>query len=204
MIVLIEGVDFTGKTTIAQMLKKHIDSISDDGCVYFHNPEGLNDESRELYDKIKNTKDQTLKDIYLLQSHYLNQKKINKLAKTTNVVVDRSIFTYCMYNMNGDDDSVISLTEHLFDFPKYHFDYAIGLNADIEELQRRAKNRGHNDVLDDYFLKHLVSIKRHMDNFEYTTVFDSDVRLCYDTTNLTTHGVYSKILNDMGLYEKRA
>lgn len=200
MKILIEGADYTGKTTVAKKLKKHIDKNYKDGCIYFHNPEGLNNHSIQLYEKIKNTNDLTLKSIYLLESHHINQQTIDELSQKTNVVVDRSIFSYRCYQMiQFSEEQTLSLINEYFNLPKFDFDCAIGLTATKEELIRRAKERKGNDSLDDYFLQNIERVTEMFESFEETQIIESPRKVCYDTTSMSIDDVYNKIMEDFNL-----
>ena len=182
MKILIEGCDFSGKTTLAKNLKYYIEK-NYDSCEYYHNPKGHLEISRNLYEEIKQETDEVIKNTKLLLSHANNVKEINKIATNNHTVVDRSIFSYYAYQLRHKsiEDTYQLFYDYLgFSQQDFYFDVAVGLTANLEDLKKRAKKQ--NDELDDYFIQNMFEIKACFDNFKDDILIDSPVKLSYNTS----------------------
>ena len=193
MKILIEGTDYSGKSTLAKDLKRWFETEKQQSFVYYHNPKGLTPESNELYESIKNETDMREKEIKILLSHSINQKEIDSISQTQNVIVDRSIYTFYAYQMNHlNDQEICDLVYKAFDFPNFSFDAAFCLTSEKHIARLRAQKRVDNDPLDDYFLNNFFKVKRIFDCFDQTNLIDSNVKKLYDTSEMTHSDLLEK------------
>lgn len=151
-VILIEGYDFTGKTSVCNHLVEEYDGY------YFHNPEGKTDLTRTTYNLIKDNKnmDETTKLLLILSTFSENINYINKMkhdGKT--IIVDRGILSvYCYQFINFE--SFTNLMS-IIDMPKMEVDEVFVLTASIEALKDRMQKRGE-DNLDSYFFTNIEKI----------------------------------------------
>lgn len=94
-IIVIEGADCSGKTTIAERL------ASDVGGIYYHNPAGKTDLTKNFYAKVlKKSANESIGVVRLLQlaSYAMNSIKMNELRESGHiVVVDRYLLSTVVY-----------------------------------------------------------------------------------------------------------
>lgn len=166
MKILIEGTDFSGKTTLAKKIKKYIDQH--DSCIYFHMPKGRTEESRTLYDNIKSERRTGAKDIKILLSHYYNSEYV--LNTNSNMVVDRSILSFCCYQ--NIDPELIKQMMVSFEIPTLEFDLAFCYVCDGDAIKERMNRT--NDSLDEYYLSNVANIMKNYSIFPHTDLFDCE------------------------------
>ena len=152
-IIIIEGYDGTGKTTLCKRLVEEFDGV------YFHCPSGKKPLTKGMYDLFKdyNDMDETTKLFMILATHVENIQTMNELKATGEVVIaDRSLLsTYAYQHINYENFNEIL---NRVDFPTLNVDDALILTASIETLQERLLGRSDNDNLDVYFMTNLERI----------------------------------------------
>jgi thymidylate kinase len=127
--VCIDGVDLTGKTTNAELLAKKI------GGVYFKTPSQQFEEMRKIF----NAGDETAKYLFYLATICQASKDIAKLLITSNVVVDRYLYsTICYHAFSGVNVGIVKLDE----IPIIKPDFSVCLIVRNKEWTERAKLRG--------------------------------------------------------------
>ena len=140
-LVIVEGSDKAGKTTfINEFLKDN------PGWIYFHNPTGNDSFSHDLYDLIKRTNNEKIKNKLILASHIHNINCVNELLQQNNVVImDRSLVSAFIYNFSHHFNySGLEFTSYLrhegvpsFEkVPTYYFQLSISKNDFLKELEK--------------------------------------------------------------------
>lgn len=152
-IIIIEGYDGTGKTTLCKKLVEEFDGV------YFHCPSGKKPLTKGIYELFKdyNDMDETTKLFMILATHVENIQSMNELKAAGEIVIaDRSLLsTYAYQHINYDNFSEIL---GRLDFPVLSVDDVLVLTASIETLQERLTLRTDSDNLDVYFMSNLERI----------------------------------------------
>lgn len=186
MLIQVEGSDFTGKTTISGIIKEYLDDTTNRETVYFHNPSGNSDISNYIYDYIKS--DECIgneKISMMLATLSKNFNDIRELSKHYNVVMDRGLISFYVYQFRQLSPSTFYTMLDLFNFEDINFDKTFILTCSDDELERRAKGRETNDELDNYFLERIHEInKTYKDNVLMNQLVESGEVVNLDTTNL--------------------
>lgn len=154
-IILIEGSEATGKSTIARELV--IDNIG----INYHNPAGKSKMTNNLYDYMKDNANGISDDsmlLLMLSAHITNINEMNALkAAGEFVVCDRSILSSFAYNST---DSVYKFKKLLkyAKVPTLNYDKAFILTSSKETILERLYSRNENDSFDEVFLQKIDTI----------------------------------------------
>jgi thymidylate kinase len=154
-IILIEGSEATGKSTIARELT--IDNVG----INFHNPAGLSKTTKDLYDYMKTNANTVPSDsmlLLMLAAHIININKMNALkAAGEFVVCDRSILSSFAYNSDHSVDEFNHLLT-MVRVPPLNYDKVFVLSSSKETIIKRLYSRKNNDPLDAVFLEKIDTI----------------------------------------------
>lgn len=193
-IIVVEGPDGTGKSTICRRLQEKIPN-----SVVFHSPKGDTELSFRLYDIIRSYPDMNpdMKRMLLGASHIENISRIYAMRDEGKVVIcDRSILTFLVYQGLKDIGAEQYMTINRI--PDLDPDYMVVLNADKQVIVDRLTERGV-DTLDQYFL---ANIERIVDI--YTNIARGMIEfkngLAVDTTNLSTDESFDIIWSNLEDY----
>lgn len=178
-IIVIEGVDYTGKTTLARELTKRT------GGVYYHSPSGqAGMVTEDLYGLLRGRQMQDgTKAAIMLATNIENITRMNELkAEGETVIADRSIFSMFAYQ-----GLPIKETLTLFNVPQFDYDLVVHLDAKYHTILERHNARGA-DALDEYFIEHQKRIEwTYSENFH--DYFDIKRRVLISTDHTTTEDV---------------
>lgn len=184
-IYLIEGHNYTGKTTLARALVDDNELSS-----YYHSPEGVNEFTRRNYKTLKESRDvndETRALLMLANSiviiNYLNTMKDNGFT----CVLDRSLLSTFVYQ-NIEYDNFKELLKYA-KVPELNHDEIFILLADKDTVVERASNRD-TRVLDSHFMDNMDGIitKYH----QYADVIYPDAHLIF-TDDSTETDVFKKV-----------
>jgi len=181
-IILFEGTDYSGKTSVAKAL-----AARDQTGTYYHSPSGSTDTTHALYEILKSDAPDINVDVKLLLMLAANVLGINamnslKMVHNQNVYADRSILSMLVYQsvpivMYND-------LSKIFTIPTLDVDHVFLFTADTETLMHRFRTRTNKDNLDDFFMKHLYDIcKRYQDLTTY--IYPKEKVTVVDTSNRT-------------------
>lgn len=152
---MLEGPDYTGKSTVAKYLADQIPN-----AIYYHSPAGIQTITEALYEIIKtNTQElrPNVKALLMLAGNIININAMNNLKMNGKIVVaDRSILSMFAYQ-----DVTIHLYEslkELFDVPSLQVDTVLLFTASKEEIMRRYKLRNSRDSLDEFFMQRIDTV----------------------------------------------
>jgi len=178
-IIVVEGYDGTGKTTLAKSL-----AIKMKNGIYFPNPKGRSSFTKDMYVLMKKHIDinEDAKILMFLANHIININDMNKLKdQGKTVICDRSILSTLAYQFI----TVHRLREllHSTKVPDLNYDKAIVLTANMNTVMTRIGHRGPDD-LDQYFISNLFSIKDCYDTLRHD-IYPIDKCLTIDTSNKT-------------------
>lgn len=174
-IIVVEGYDGTGKTTLAENLAKTYDGI------YFPNPKGHSEFTQDMYALMKKhtTINEDAKVLMFLANHIINIQAMNDLKQQGKTIIcDRSILSTLAYQFLSVDrlyDLLVST--HV---PILNYDCALILTATTEAVLNRISNRGA-DNLDQYFISNLESIKTCYNKHSYD-IYNIKKSMMIDTT----------------------
>lgn len=188
MLVQVEGSDFTGKTTICELLQDYLYETTNIETIYYHNPTGRSKISDQIYDYIKSGSCNSNEKIVMMMAALTkNFNEIKELSKTNNVVVDRGLISFYVYQFRNLSPSTFYTMLDLFNFTDLDFDKTFILTCSDEEMIRRAKGRDNNDVLDSYFMTRIHEINNtYKDSILMNQLVESGDVITLDTTNLDT------------------
>lgn len=186
MLVQVEGSDFTGKTTICKLLQDYLDETTNIETVYYHNPTGHSKISGQIYDYIKSGSCNSNEKIVMMMAALTkNFNEIKELSKTNNVVVDRGLISFYVYQFRNLSPSTFYTMLDLFNFTDLDFDKTFILTCSDEEMIRRAEERDNNDVLDSFFMTRIHEINNtYKDSILMNQLVESGEVITLDTTNL--------------------
>lgn len=182
-IILIEGVDYVGKTTFAKGLcNAKFEEFS--GAIYQHTPlhgdvisEAINTYVKDHPQEISTRKIMSVAE-NALAVNYCNSLK----HKGTSVVLDRNIFSFLAYQ--NVTVRQWGLMKGILDFPVLECDGVFILDATRKELEKRHNERT-GDSLDEYFMTNFPSIvKRYKEAFLFHSMTCENV-YCLNTTGKT-------------------
>lgn len=193
-IIVIEGYDGTGKTTLAQRLASEHDarSVTESVSVFFPNPKGVTEFTQDMYSLMRKytTLDEDVKLLMFMANHIINIKLMNELKNDGHLVIcDRSILSTLAYQFL----TVRRLKELLMtlNVPILNYDKAFVLTASTEAIKSRMMSRG-TDTLDDYFMSNLAAIRTCYHTMTYD-IYSEDKCVMIDTSNLTPDEVYKSV-----------
>lgn len=185
-IVLLEGADCSGKTTIAKRLVEDVDGI------YYHNPAGVTPLTNDFYNHVlKKVADQPMGITRLLQlaGNALNAHTMNQLREAGNFVVsDRNLLSTIVYQRMEPHD--IQEIMGVVGAETYKFDCAILLTNSYETMLKRMDVRGEPDAWDKHLIDHgheLIGRYR-----KYAPLVYRDVHII-ETDNLSLDEVYEQV-----------
>ena len=189
MLVQVEGSDFTGKTTISGIIKDYLNETTNKKTVYFHNPTGNSEISNYIYNYIKSNECIGNEKIsMMLAALSKNFNDIRELSNHYNVVMDRGLISFYVYQFRQLSPSTFYTMLDLFNFEDIEFDKTFILTCSDDELERRVKGRNDNDELDNYFLERIHEINNtYKDNVLMNQLIETGEVINLDTTNLD-HG----------------
>lgn len=182
-IIVIEGTDFSGKTTTAKNLASNI------GAMFFACPKGETQLSETLYERLKSdTVDARTKDAITLALHVENSKRILcRASEGQDIVVDRNYLSLLAYAQNYFRD-FITMNQHYYKL--FEPDLTVILYAQDDILLKRYAERNELDALDEYFKD---NIKRISYFYEYVSKRFARNQLKIDTSNTTINEVVERI-----------
>lgn len=186
-IILIEGSEATGKSTVAKELAKYY------GGIHYHNPAGISESSNKLYDYIKDNANALCDDamlLLMLSSHITNITEMNALKASGEVVVcDRSILSSFAYNSDYSAYKFRKLLKYAR-VPELDYDNVFILYSTKKTILERLYSRNDNDPLDDVFINKIDNIiKRYND--DVSSFYPDYIRI--DTDNLKSDHVTQMI-----------
>lgn len=156
-IIVVEGPEATGKTTLCTALRDEIDD-----SVYYHCPTGDNPFTDGLYGLLKDYSDiisENTKRAAIMVTHIENITRMNKLKREGHTVIcDRSILTYFAYQ--GASKLVIDHEFSAFRVPVLLADKYIVLTATEEDTLARLRDKHNVDSYDEYFIRNMKQIRR--------------------------------------------
>lgn len=159
-IFIIEGMDYTGKTTVAKKLAEHYDGM------YIHSPTGslVDPFVGDVYDILKEHPDmrRSTKAALMLACNIECCRGANEAKENGETVfMDRSIFSMYPYQKISINELKAMTTLFNFEFP--NFDEMFLLTADVSSILLRHELRD-SDNLDDYFLANMERIRKNYQN----------------------------------------
>jgi len=176
-LVLIEGFEATGKTSISNHLTKIMDAK------YIHAPQGLTNFTEDLYQHIikRYTRiDNDAKMLIFLAGHMEVIKQANRLKVIGNLVCDRSLLSTLVYQ--GMEFKPFMNVLMAVGMPRLEYDSAIVLTADVDTVTDRLQRRGKLDTLDDYFI---LNLQRIVDSYHLNApILYPDAHII-DTSNMS-------------------
>lgn len=184
-IIVIEGPDATGKSTLVRRLVDTLDAVS------YPCPKGDHETTKILYDLMKRYPDNEAgsKKVLALTTHAFNIDRMEKLREEGNTVIcDRSILSLVAYQRMTYNE--VKAVFDVVNVPLDFYDLAIVLSADEQTIVDRLKTRGM-DILDRYFYDNRKEI---IDRYRE---YSSDVYPCYmkiNTSLLNEHEVYDEAM----------
>ena len=156
-IIVVEGCEATGKSTLAKKLVEKYDGI------YFHCPSGILDLTKKIYGIISEYgMDERTKKLLMMATHIENINTMNDLKNSGEVVIcDRSILSAYAYQ----HFSLVQFQEFSknVELPTLNYDFAFVLTACIDTIKDRLETRG-KDVGDTYFLANIERIINKYNN----------------------------------------
>lgn len=193
-IILIEGHDFAGKSTIAEKLEQHFKALSHQPVVYIHSPSGINDITNTNYNMMRiysDTMRHNTKLLMILACHAEIIPEANKLKDAGYIVIlDRSLLSTLIYQ-DVEYNTFHQLCA-IVDMPILDYDDVFVLHAHKNELRRRVRSRNDSDSLDDYFMQRMDRICELYQT--YPSGFYPESHMV-DTTNKTPSEVFGYILS---------
>ena len=136
-IILLEGADCSGKTTIAKRLAKEF------GGLYYHNPAGVTELTQNFYNTtLKKISNEPLGITRLLQiaGNAMNARQMNQLRDQGKLIIsDRHILSTLVYHVMEYDD--INAINRIVGADAYEFDQAFLLTNSYDTLMTRIKAR---------------------------------------------------------------
>ena len=171
--VSIDGVDGSGKTTVAKIL------ASDGSFQYHKSPSGPFEQLRKEVDIRASPLERYC--FYKLATQY-DSSQINQFLKIGSVVCDRYIASTAAYHIAMDDR--ICLIHNNVGILKPNFAFLLNMRADIRDRRIRERKKRLSDVRierDSAFLNRVAEIFRSFD------------LICIDTSNSTAEEVVKAI-----------
>jgi thymidylate kinase len=179
ILVSVEGVDYTGKTTNAKGLANRI------GAEYYKTPSNVFDDIRKIFN---DSNDTVAKYLFYMSTLKLASEEIKKILEYRNVIVDRYLTTtICYHAICGAKIDVINVEK--LDIRKPDFSFCLKVNNKDEWL-KRIKER---DGID---MKIKMSEKwEHFNRLSHlmTSFTRTEKGLIIDTTLLPTEKVVQKM-----------
>ncbi len=185
-VVLFEGCDYSGKTSVAKAL-----ASMDPKGTYYHSPSGSTSTTHTLYEILKSNAPDINTDVkllFMLAANILGINAMNSLKREyhQNVYADRSILSMLVYQ----SVSILTYNElsKLFTIPQLDVDRVFLFTADVPTLMNRFRARANKDSLDDFFMRHIDDICARYRNLtpyiyppEKVTIVDTSNRTIEDT-----------------------
>lgn len=187
-VILVEGFECTGKTTICNYLVKKYSGK------YIHNPSGNTEFTNNLYKILKSHTEisNETKMLVFAACHRHSIETINSIDDDI-VICDRSILSTIAYqNITFDDFNMLS---KLAKIPNLNYDKCFVLMADKSVILERLKNRYENDNLDEFFVE---NIDRIMDSYKNNAKLVYPDAIIIDTTELSLFDLKTTINNYLG------
>lgn len=143
MFIVTEGLDGSGKSTIAQILAIELDGI------YYKTPMGYYQKIRSEVDNNRDFIEHFL--FYLASVRYASQQ-IKELLKTKIVICDRYIFSTLAYHNSLGVKIKIDVEKLELAIP----DYTFYLQVSADNQLKRIKNRNNTTFADDWIIKQKI------------------------------------------------
>ncbi len=124
-LIVVEGVDGTGKTSIAKALAEKMHGF------YYHSPS----QKIKFLHKLANASPAIFRYLYFWLGNYISSVEFKKLLKQQSVIVDKYIYSTSAFHSVMLNKS-LSLQKRLL-LP----DFIVYVKADFEEIDRRINNR---------------------------------------------------------------
>ena len=174
--VVIEGIDGVGKTTLAHLLEERL------GYIYLYTPQSPFADIRE---EIEKAKDINTRFFYYLASVVAIQPYLTAMiSQGKRVVVDRYIYsTIAMHQVLGANVSAVTMEQLPIRWP----DYGIHLTAIVSERIKRLslrKKQIHDEHIERFTRKGESAVKIYQSFADLIT---------YDTTTLSIEEVYTSV-----------
>lgn len=185
-LILIEGMDATGKTTLAEELCDDFDAE------YIHAPSGVSQFTLSLYNcmlkPFPHIRDDT-KLLLFLAGHIETIRDASYRASQNNVICDRSLLSTIAYQ-NIEFEYFQKVCE-LLHVPSLPYTDAIVLTAEPSTIvERLTRRKGGKDQLDEFFLTRIDQI-----HDTYINVAKLMYPNCHiiDTTNKSQQDIYHEV-----------
>ena len=135
MIIVFDGVEGTGKTTLIQLLKNELDKLNFTTKILKHNKGNERETKMNLF---KNTNYLILLGLTFYAEDLLN------IQNEKVILIDRGILTMIIYNTLNKNLNPKKLIEFYKDVFKEHIDLYIVLIANKKDIIQRTQNRNRN------------------------------------------------------------
>jgi UMP-CMP kinase 2 len=178
-LIAIEGIDWTGKTTVANLLAEEIEGV------YIATPDVALKEARKYFDK----RDQTAKFLFYLAGLIDSSCIIRQRLSSKNVVVDRYLATtICYHEAAGVNTSLVKWEKIPIARPDYQF--CLEVQDKAEWLRRIAERDGEEEKekTEKEYVR-FMAIAKKMKNF-----IESQDGVAIDTSRLSPKQVVERML----------
>ncbi len=137
-LIVFEGIDGVGKTTLSKMLVAHLNGQTPDSAVRFEDL-GFINPTRELRRRCEVTNDLTAAFLTYTVSALFKDKQIRRLLVERHVVMDRYVYSALAHHLAyGVDIELLDLDR----LPILRPDHAFLLTVEERERRKRLKARG--------------------------------------------------------------
>lgn len=171
-LIVVEGVDGTGKTSIAKVLAKKI------GGIYYHSPS----QKIEFLHKIANASPAILRYWYFSFGNYISSQEFKRLLKKQHVVVDKYIYSTTAFHSIMLNKPLKLQTQLLLP------DFIIYTQADFDVVDKRINSRPSRSIYEE--LEFLKAVSKKYD--QLLGLSENVIRI--DTTNKTAEQSVSEII----------